>query len=143
VSASGAVFLSSHDYLDRYKTGFNIADALIKTIQEIEPYNVIQVIIDNVSNCNAVGAIIEDKYPNIFWSGCLVHTMNLLMHDSIKMEDHDYSWIGALYKRGKKMKKFITNHTMAHFIFRNHSKLEILKIAKTRFASHYLTFRRL
>jgi hypothetical protein len=69
--------------------------------------------------------------------------MNLLMHDIIKMKDHDYRWIGALYKRGKKMIRFITNHSMAHYIFRSHSKLELLKIAKTRFASYYLTFRRL
>ena len=41
------------------------------------------------------------------------------------------------------MIRFITNHTMAHFIFRNHSKLELLKIAKTRFASYNLTFRRM
>jgi hypothetical protein len=33
VFANGAVFLSSHDYLDRYKTGINIAKALIKTMQ--------------------------------------------------------------------------------------------------------------
>jgi hypothetical protein len=32
---------------------------------------------------------------------------------------------------------------MAHFIFRNHSNLELLKIAKTRFARYYLTFKRL
>jgi hypothetical protein len=51
VSASGAVFLSAHDYSDRYKTGINIADALLKTIQEIGPYNVIQVITDNLANC--------------------------------------------------------------------------------------------
>jgi hypothetical protein len=38
------------------------------------------------------------------------------------------------------MIRFITNHTMGHFIFHNHSKLELLKIAKTRFASYYLTF---
>ena len=44
VSASGAIFLSSHDYSDRYKTSINIADALLKTIQEIVPYNVIQII---------------------------------------------------------------------------------------------------
>jgi hypothetical protein len=116
---------------------------LIKTIQEIELYNIIQVIIDNVANCKVARAIIEDKYPNIFWSGCLVHTMNLLMHDIIKMKDHDYRWISALYKRGKKMIIFTTNLSMAHFIFRNHSKLKLLKIAKTRFTSYYLTFRRL
>ena len=32
---------------------------------------------------------------------------------------------------------------MAHHIFHNHSRLELMKIAKTRFASYYLTFRRL
>jgi hypothetical protein len=111
VSTSGAVFLSAHDYSNRYNTGINIAKALIKTIQEIGPYNVIQAITDNVANCKATIAIIEDKYPNIFWSRCLVHTM-LLMHDMIKMKDHDYRWIGALYKRGKKMIKFITNHSI-------------------------------
>jgi hypothetical protein len=69
--------------------------------------------------------------------------MNLLMHNMIKMKDYDYRWISALYKRRKKMTRFITHHTIAHFIFRDHSKLELLKIAKTRFASYYLTFRRL
>jgi len=53
VSASGVIFLLVHDYLDRYKTGINIAKALIKTIQEIGPYNVIQVITDNSANCKA------------------------------------------------------------------------------------------
>ena len=41
------------------------------------------------------------------------------------------------------MIRFITNHSNAHGIFRTHSKLELLKIGKTRFASYYLTFRRL
>jgi hypothetical protein len=59
------------------------------------------------------------------------------------MKDHDFRWSGALYKRGKKMIRFISNHSMAHFIFRNHSKLELLKIAKTRFSSYYLTCRHL
>jgi hypothetical protein len=90
------IFLSSHDYSNHYKTSIYIAEALIKTIQEIWPYNVIQVITINVVNCKAAEAIIQDRYPNIFWSRCLVHTMNLLRHDIINMKDHDYIWIGAL-----------------------------------------------
>ena len=39
------------------------------------------------------------------------------------------------------MIKFITNHSNTHGLFRTHSKLELLKIAKTRFSSYYLTFR--
>ena len=88
--ASGAVFLSTHDYSDRYKTGINIAQPLLETIQNIGPYNVIQVIIDNAANCKEGGAIIEDKYPNIFSLGYLVHTLNLLMHDIFKMKDPSY-----------------------------------------------------
>jgi len=107
VFASGAIFLSTHDYLVCYKIGINIAKPLIKTIQEIGLCNVFQGIIDNVANCKATKAIIEDMYPNIFWSVCLVHTLNLLMHDIIKMKNHDYKWIGALYKKGKRNIKFI------------------------------------
>jgi hypothetical protein len=66
--------------------------------------------------------------------------MNLLMHDITKMKNHDYIWIGTLSKRGKKMIKFTSNHTMAHFIFCNHSKFELLNISKTKFASYCLTF---
>ena len=99
VSNSGAVFLSTHDYLDRYKTGISIAQPLLETIQMIGPYNAIQVITYNAANCKATGAIIKVKYPNIFRSVCLVHTLNLLMHDIVKMKDPSYRWIGVLYKR--------------------------------------------
>ena len=56
-------------------------------------------------NCKVAGEIIEDKYPNIFGSGCLVHTMNFLMHAIIKNKQPQYKWLGDLYKRGKKNDK--------------------------------------
>ena len=101
VSISGAIFLSSYDYSDKFKTDINIAEPLLEIIENTGPYNVIQVITDNAANCKAEGAIIEDKYPKIFWSGCLVHTMNLLMHDIIKNKQPQYRWLDDLYKRGK------------------------------------------
>ena len=114
VSTTGEIFLLAHDYLDKFKTGMNIAKLLLKNIEAIGPYNVIQVITDNVANCMAAGAIIEDKYPNIFWSGCMVHTLNHLMHEIIKLKENEYKWIGELYKKGKHMITFITNHSNAH-----------------------------
>ena len=65
VSVSGAIFLSSYDYSNKFKTNINIAKPLLDTIERIGPYNVVQVITDNVANCKAAGAIIEDKYPKI------------------------------------------------------------------------------
>ena len=35
VSASGAVFLSAHDFSDRYKTGINIAQPLLETFKRL------------------------------------------------------------------------------------------------------------
>ena len=58
VSVSGAIFLSSYDYLDKFKTDINTAEPLIETIELIGPYNVVKVIIDNAANCKAMRAII-------------------------------------------------------------------------------------
>ena len=132
---------ASHDYSDWFKTNINISKPWLKTIESIGPYNVIQVIIDNATNCKEVGAIIKDGYPNIFLSKCLVHTLNLLMHDIIKMTNHDYRWIHWLYNKCKYMIIFITNNSNSHGFFHSHSKLEVLKIAKTRFASYHVTFK--
>jgi hypothetical protein len=39
--------------------------------------------------------------------------LDRLTHDIIKLKDPNYRWIGALYKKGKKVVKFITNHNVA------------------------------
>ena len=53
VFVSGAIFLSSYDYSDKFEISINIAEPLLDTIERIGPYNVVQVIIDNVANCKA------------------------------------------------------------------------------------------
>ncbi|XP_058006738.1 uncharacterized protein LOC110665762 [Hevea brasiliensis] len=45
------------------------------------PSNVLQVITDNASNCKAAGKEIEKAYKHIFWSSCVVHTLNLIFKD--------------------------------------------------------------
>ncbi|KAL9677444.1 hypothetical protein QQ045_005674 [Rhodiola kirilowii] len=54
-----------------------------------------------------------------------------------------FPWMIDTYKRGKNIVKFFLYHQHAHDIFRVHSKLELLKVAKTRFASHYILLKRL
>ena len=81
VSATGAMFLAAHDSSSIIASSQNISDLLLKTINDVGLSNVIQVITDNAANCKGAGKIIERAHPHIFWSGCLVHTLNLLMHD--------------------------------------------------------------
>jgi hypothetical protein len=63
------------------------------------------------------------------------------MHDIVK--HRECGWINQLYKRGKQLIKFVTGHTRVNYFYNTHSRLQLLKIANTRFASYYLTFRRL
>jgi hypothetical protein len=51
VSASGAVFLAAHNSSSISATSQNISEVLLKTIDEVGPFNVIQVITDNAANC--------------------------------------------------------------------------------------------
>lgn len=63
------------------------------------------------------------------------------MHDIVKHKE--CGWINELYRRGKQLIKFIIGHTRVNYFYGTYSKLQLLKLAKTRFASYYLTFRRL
>ncbi|MBO1695081.1 DUF domain-containing protein, partial [Bacteroides uniformis] len=65
---------------------------------------VVQVIIDNATNCNGERKIIERTHPHVFWSGCLVHTLKLLMHDIVKHKE--CGWINELYKKEKQLINF-------------------------------------
>ncbi|KAL7236186.1 hypothetical protein ACSBR1_019449 [Camellia fascicularis] len=82
VSGGKAIFINGHDVSSKEKNATNIADLLFKEIEFVRPSNVVQVVTDNATNCKATGAIIQRKYSHIFWSGCLAHSLNLLMKDS-------------------------------------------------------------
>ena len=94
VFASGAVFITCHDNSSISATSQNIADLLLQSIRDVGPIKVVQVITDNAANCKGVGRIIERAYPHIFWSRCLVHTLNLLMHDIVSHKE--CRWINEL-----------------------------------------------
>ena len=39
----------------------------------------VQIITDNAANCKEAGEIIESQYPHIYWTPCVVHTLNLAL----------------------------------------------------------------
>ena len=79
VSEGGPMFLKVINSEGETKDKRFIADLLINTIQDIGPQKVVQVIIDNVVACKAVGHIVEAKFRHIFWTPCVVHTLNLAL----------------------------------------------------------------
>jgi hypothetical protein len=124
VSATSVVFLAAHDSSSIIASPQHISDLLLKTINDVGPSNVIQVITGNAANCKGAGKIIEQVHPHIICSGCLVHTLNLLMHDIVK--HRKCGWINQLYKRGKQLIKFVTRHTWVNYFYITHSRLQLL-----------------
>ncbi|KAL2901126.1 Zinc finger BED domain-containing protein 1 [Bienertia sinuspersici] len=138
-NSRGSMFLYAEDFSGVEKTGKAIADFLLTSIDEVGPSNVLQVVTDNAANCKAAGKEIEKVHKHIFWSPCVVHTLNLIFKDFAA----SFPWIRETYVRGKNIVKYFLNHDQAHAIFKKQSGLELLKVAKTRFASHYLLLKRL
>ncbi|XP_073360305.1 uncharacterized protein [Aegilops tauschii subsp. strangulata] len=135
----GSMFLYAEDFSGEEKTGEAIAQFLLQAIEEIGPSNVLQVITDNASNCRVAGEEIQRVHKHIFWSPCVVHTLNLVFKDFAKK----FAWMVDTYQTGKAIVKFFRSHQHFQDLFRRNSKLDLLKVSKTRFASHYIFLKRL
>jgi hypothetical protein len=138
-SPKGAMFLRAEDCSGEVKDNKFIADILISAIEQVGPANVVQVITDNAPVCKAAGLIVESRYNHIFWTPCIVHNLNLILEEiEAKTE-----WIKELTGQAREIIKFITNHHQSQAMYREYSKLELLKVVETRYASNFIMLRRL
>ena len=125
-----------------------IAGIFLECIEEIGAANVVQIVTDNAANYKATGQIIETKYPHIFWMPYVVHSLNLVLKSMCEAsQNSDYfsecEWISKLVNEVHEVRNFITNHNLALSIFKRHSKLNLLKVVDTRFASNIISTERL
>jgi hypothetical protein len=79
VTEDGPMFLRAINTEGISKTKEYIAEKMLAVIDEVGAQNVVQVITDNAANCRAAAVIIEQKHPHIFWTPCVVHTLNLAL----------------------------------------------------------------
>ena len=79
VTDGGLVFIKAIDGSDEFKDKHYIDGVLKDAIKKIGHEKVIQVITNNASVMKFARALIEDEYPKIFWTPCVVHTLNLVL----------------------------------------------------------------
>lgn len=130
----GSMFLHALDFLVVEKSHKRISQYMLDAIEKVGPYNVVQLIMDNTDSCRAAGEDVMKAYPCIFWSPCIVHTLNLVLKDVIK----ELPWLKETYLNAKAIVKYITYHFNAAEIFLSHSKLELLKAAIRPYAVYYI-----
>ena len=138
-SQNGPVFLKAVDAVGKYKNAAYMGELFIKVIEDVGVDSCVQIITDNAPVCKAAGLIVEAKYPQIFWTPCIVHSLNL----ALKSIASDVTWIGTVIEDARHIRNFVQNHTNALTIYRQYTHLSLLKIADTRFASSFIMLKRL
>ncbi|XP_048432388.1 uncharacterized protein LOC125473520 [Pyrus x bretschneideri] len=143
---SEPMFLRPINCEGEYKDKHCIANFLTEAIKEIGHENVVQVITDNAPVCRVAGLLIEAHYPHIFWTPCVVHTLNLALKSICSPKQthvsyDDCNWISTIASDVWSIKIFM-NHSMRLSMFNEHCKLKLLSIAETGFASTLVMLRR-
>lgn len=131
----GSMFLHAFDFLLVKKSQKSISDYMLEAIEKVAPYNVVQLITDNAPDCRAAGEEVAKAYPYIFWNPCMVHTLNLILKDSIRA----LPWLEKTYMTAKGILRYILHHSQVADIFQSYPKLRLLKVAARGHASHYIT----
>ena len=78
---SRTMFVKSIEASSFMKTGgktFKLLDAFVDQIREA---NVTQVVSDNGSNYVLAKKLLEAKMPNLYWTPCVTHCINLILKD--------------------------------------------------------------
>nr|GMC68429.1 Phox domain-containing protein [Ipomoea batatas] len=80
-----------------------------------------------------------EAYPNLYWMSCAAHCINLMLKDIFEIRHFSMA-----YKRALKLSVYIHSKTKLLNRLRKYTgKCDLVKFAKTRFATAFLTFKRL
>ncbi|TQD97471.1 hypothetical protein C1H46_016932 [Malus baccata] len=135
----GTIFLSSKECSSEAHTGEYIFEYVDKCIEEIGPQNVIQVVTDNASNNMAAANMMKKKRPNMFWTSCATHTLNLMLQGIGNL-----SRFTRVVDKAKAFTIFIYAHHKILALMRKHTKKrDIIRSGVTRFATSFLTLQSL
>ncbi|XP_057437685.1 uncharacterized protein LOC130729857 [Lotus japonicus] len=133
------MFLKSVDVSDYVKTGEKLFELLDSIIDEVGEENVVQVITDNGSNYVSAGKMLEKKRPNLYWTPCAAHCIDLMLEDI-----GNIPLIKKTIQRAISLVGFIYGHTSALSLLRYYTnKRELIAKEKGKlremFVSHTWT----
>ncbi|CAL1400204.1 unnamed protein product [Linum trigynum] len=137
--AEGTSFIKSKDTSAISHTGEVIFELVDNAIEEVGAEHVVQVKTDNASNNMAGKALLLEKRPNIFWSSCATHTINLMLQGIGNIPRFK-----KIVDQAKGFTIFIYGHHRTLECMRSFTKKrEIIRPGVTRFASQFLTLQSL
>jgi len=94
----GTMFMKSIDASTHIKDAQLLCDLLDVFIQEVGPQHVVEVIMDNAANYDAVSKMLMERHPNLFWTSCAAHCIDLMLKDIGK-----FSFVKDIVESSKKL----------------------------------------
>lgn len=85
-----------------------------------------------------MGRKLEAEFPEIVWTPCATHSLDLLMEDIGKL-----NWVKSVVDDALSIVTFVNNKVKVLAIYRMYSTLELKKPSKTRFATMWIFLERL
>ncbi|XP_038695445.1 uncharacterized protein LOC119992724 [Tripterygium wilfordii] len=130
----GISFISSREDSDASHTGTYIFDYVDKCIEDVGQEKVVQVVTDNASNNMAAASLMEKKRPNLFWTFCAAHTVNLMVETIGKLPRFK-----SVIDKARALTIFIyAHHSTLSMMRKMTKKRDIVRSGVTRFATNYL-----
>ncbi|KAG8376087.1 hypothetical protein BUALT_Bualt09G0027000 [Buddleja alternifolia] len=150
INENGSMFVRAVNCQGEYKDKWFISHLIKEVIIQVGVANVVQVVTDNAPVCRAAGLLVEQAYPHIFWTPCVVHTLNLALKNICAAKNTEANevtyeechWITQVAGSAVMIRNFIMNHSMRLSMFNEFSKLKLLAVAETRFASSIVMLKR-
>ena len=103
ISCDGkTVFHESIDASQHTQTAAYLKGKMAKVIADIGTNNVVQIVTDNGANYKAAGLSLMEDYPNLFWTPCAAHCIDLMMANIGRL-----SHVRKLVQKGQTITKFI------------------------------------
>ncbi|XP_020249248.1 uncharacterized protein LOC109826637 [Asparagus officinalis] len=116
----------------------NIMNIVVHSVGRIRETNVVQIIIDGASNNMAASKLLVEKRPNIFWTTCAAHIVNLMLSGIAKIKH-----IRNAIIMGRSVSMFLYNHTKPLQLFREFTKGNLVRQGVMRFATVFLSLQSL
>lgn len=159
----GSIFLGSVDASNESTTGTKMYSLFEKTIEDIGPKNIVQVVTDNASENVKAGDLMKAMYPYIYWTPCAVHCINLMLQEIFKINpyisgnnQHLFYLLSTkvrifiklivdimsftVFKKATKVVSYISQRPLLLNLMRKFTnEKNLVKPAKTRFATAFLT----
>ncbi|XP_039128985.1 uncharacterized protein LOC120265161 [Dioscorea cayenensis subsp. rotundata] len=135
----GISFIKSVDASDLIFYAQTLCNLFAEIVEIVGCQYVVHMITDNAANYKAAGRLLNEKYPNIMWTPCATHCLNLMLKDIAKMPH-----IENLAQRASSNTVFVYNHKWTLGWLRNiKGWIEILRLGDTRFATTFIDLKSL